>query len=277
MIDKRYLETAIKAAFSAGFKTLKYYNSELDVMIKADSSPLTLADLESNREINEFLCNTDFPILSEENKLVSWEERKNWNIFWLVDPLDGTKEFINKRSEYTINIALIENGIPVLGVVYAPVLEVLYYGWKEGGSFKVKINPKDTISSILKKSVRLKTPKLPGKIRIVASRSHLSDETRDFIRKLEKYHQIANCESFGSSLKLCMVAEGRADIYPRLGPTMEWDTAASHAVALYAGSRIMEIEKAGPLMYNKENLLNPYFVVYNDLLDQTVRKILNKG
>lgn len=276
MTNKKLLELAIHAALLAGERTLKFYHEELDVIIKDDNSPLTQADLESNQVIMDILTETDIPILSEENKIVAYEEREAWKTFWLIDPLDGTKEFINKRSEYTINIALIDNGTPVMGVVFAPVLKTLYYGLKEEGSFKVLIEEMQFVSKILETSERLSAHSVSKKLNIVASRSHLSDETKDFIASLEKYHGIKESKSYGSSLKLCMVAEGTADIYPRLGPTMEWDTAASHAVAIYAGSSVIEAEKAGPLVYNKENLLNPYFIVYNPALDKTVRRILNK-
>lgn len=277
MSKKKLLEIAINAALDAGKETLKYYNEELDVVIKDDNSPLTLADLESNKVIMDYLADTDLPILSEEEKIVAFEEREKWGNFWLIDPLDGTKEFINKRSEYTINIALIRKGIPVMGVVYAPVLRVLYYGMENFGSFKISIEENQSVEEILKTSKKLSAQSLHKKLRIVASRSHLSEETKDFIKSLEKHHAVKDSESYGSSLKLCMVAEGKADIYPRLGPTMEWDTAASHAVVIYAGSVVIEAEKAGPLMYNKENLLNPYFIVYNPALDKTVKRILNKG
>lgn len=272
----KLLELSIDAALRAGEKTLKFYNSEIDVIVKDDNSPLTLADLEANQVIMDYLTPTDIPILSEENKIIGFEERKDWKKFWLVDPLDGTKEFINKRSEYTVNIALIKDGHPILGVVYAPVLNLLYYGTKENGSYKA-ITKKDFNSKkATKVSTQLKTGKLPKKINVVGSRSHLSEETKSFIERLEKHIPVEGFESYGSSLKLCMIAEGIADIYPRLGPTMEWDTAASHAVAIFAGSSVIEIEKAGPLIYNKENLLNPFFIVFNPALENIILKILNK-
>jgi 3'(2'), 5'-bisphosphate nucleotidase len=270
------LELAIEAALIAGRRTLKFYNSELDVVVKEDNSPLTLADLEANQVINEKLQGTGIPVLSEENRIISYEERKSWNTLWLVDPLDGTKEFINKRSEYTINIALIRKGTPVLGVVYAPVLNKLYYGNSERGSYSVVTEENDHAADVKQKSKKMVVGRISEKISVVGSRSHLSDETKAFVKKLGKYIPVKGLKSMGSSLKLCMVADGKADIYPRLGPTMEWDTAASHAVVIHAGCEVIEAEKAGPLIYNKENLLNPYFIVFNPGLKNIVLRILTE-
>ncbi len=271
---RKLLSLAIEAALKAGTETLKFYLQEFDVLIKEDHSPLTLADLEANKVINELLEPTGIPMLSEENKQIPFESRKNWNQFWLIDPLDGTKEFINRSSEYTVNIALIENGIPVLGVVFAPALNILYYGLKGFGSFKSKAQSTDTPEDILNCGKLLSPGKAHKKLIIVASRSHLSDETKAFIKKLKKNTKIGEMNSYGSSLKLCMVAEGTADIYPRLGPTMEWDTAASHAVAVFAGCKVLNLNESGPLLYNKENLLNPWFVIYKQVLDSLITKII---
>ena len=271
---RKLLSLAIEAALKAGIETLKFYLHEFDVLIKDDHSPLTQADLEANRVINELLESTGIPVLSEENKLIPFETRKGWNHFWLIDPLDGTKEFINRSSEYTVNIALIENGIPILGVVFAPALNILYYGLKDFGSFKSKADPTDLPENILSRGKLLQPGKVHKKLRIVASRSHLSEETKAFINKLETNTNIGEMQSYGSSLKLCMVAEGSADIYPRLGPTMEWDTAASHAVAVFAGCKVLNLIDSGPLLYNKENLLNPWFVIYNQALDSLIGTII---
>lgn len=265
---------AINAVLDAGKVTLQYYQQDFEVLLKEDHSPLTLADLEANRAINEMLGTTGIPVLSEENKLISYQERKNWTQFWLVDPLDGTKEFINKRNEYTINIALIEEGIPVLGVVYAPVLDSIYYGLKELGSYKATGVEKITAREILNKASQLSKTIPPEELRIVASRSHMSIETKDFISKIEEKSKIAEMKSYGSSLKICMVAEGSADIYPRLGPTMEWDTAASHAVAVFAGCRVLSLSEPGTLHYNKQNLYNPWFIIYNEELDKIIKSVL---
>jgi 3'(2'), 5'-bisphosphate nucleotidase len=277
MTNTQLLELAIEAAIEAGKQTLAFYHTDLEVVVKDDNSPLTQADLESNRTILSYLDETQLPILSEENKIVTFEDRVDWEKFWLIDPLDGTKEFINKRSEYTINIALIKNGNPVMGVVYAPILKTLYYGSEEIGSFKKVISEDESAGNILKSSEKLENKPLTAGLKVVASRSHLSDETKAFIDSLEQYHTVDERNSYGSSLKLCMVAEGKADIYPRLGPTMEWDTAASHAVAIFAGSKVIEAETGEVLKYNKKNLLNPFFIVFNPELEGTVRKIINQA
>ncbi len=268
------LKLAIDTAIRAGEATLKYYHQEVEVLIKEDNSPLTLADLESNQIINEALRATSIPVLSEENKVIPYDERQHWDRFWCVDPVDGTKEFITKRAEYTVNIALIEHGVPVLGVVYAPVLKLLYFGAKGLGSYKNIWNGSITAENLLNQAHCLKLDELPEALRVVASRSHLSDETSHFIEGLASRFPIVEIKNMGSSLKLCLVAEGEADIYPRLGPTMEWDTAAAHAVALYAGAAVIEAGRGTPLTYNKENLRNPYFIVYHPGLDQTVQQLL---
>lgn len=273
----QWLDIALEAALVAGKKTLQYYGDDFDVIVKNDNSPLTLADLESNRVINEYLNKTKIPILSEENKMISYEVRKNWSRYWLIDPLDGTKEFINKRTDYTINIALIEEGIPVLGVVYAPILELVYYGMQNQGSYKATVSANVLPDPIKEKAYQLKLTKPADKLRVVASRSHLSAETNQFIEKLKKYKSVGDMKSMGSSLKLCMIAEGSADIYPRLGPTMEWDTAASHAVVIYAGGSVVEMDNFQPLTYNKVDLHNPYFIVYNPALNPIVQKLISTG
>jgi 3'(2'), 5'-bisphosphate nucleotidase len=268
------LNIAIGAAMEAGRATVKYYRGEIGVMFKEDNSPITLADLESNRIIHEYLTGMKIPVLSEESRLVPFSERKNWERLWLIDPLDGTKEFINKSAEYTINIALVEKGIPVLGVVFAPIINSLYYGTFEAGSYRIKTSDNIITKDIRKKAVRLKVKKIPGRVRVVASKSHLTAATEDFIKKLGKQVHLGELKSFGSSLKVCMIAEGSADIYPRLGPTMEWDTAAGHAVALNAGCKLRDIKSGNGIRYNKENLLNPWFVVYNPDLHAAVSAII---
>jgi len=253
----KYKEIAIKAATAAGNRILEIYNNELfETEIKSDNSPLTKADREANIIIKNFLENTDLPILSEEGKLVEYSERKKWIKFWMVDPLDGTKEFVKRNGEFTVNIALIENGVPVLGVVYCPVKKWLYYADKENGSYKETVENGKVITE--------KLPKVfyKEKYVVVGSRSHSSPETEAFIEKLKnKINKEIEFVSMGSSLKICLVAEGSADIYPRLAPTMEWDTAAAHAIALYSGFQITDFQSKDPLKYNKENLLNPHFVV----------------
>ncbi len=272
----KYLDLAIEAALAAGRTTLKFYQGEFDVLIKDDHTPLTLADLESNQVIGEFLGATELPLLSEESKVLSYGTRREWQRFWLVDPLDGTKEFINRSAEYTINIALIEDGEPILGVVYAPALKRVYFGSQKTGSYSCKVKDSYQVKDIRKHAEIMLSGKLHKKLRVVASRSHLSAETREFIEKLERKAEVGEMKSYGSSLKLCMVADGSADIYPRLGPTMEWDTAASHAVAKFAGCEIINAVTGEPLVYNKEDLLNPWFIVYNEKLGSVVKNLLRK-
>lgn len=252
------LEKITAIAEKAGEAIMEIYARDFTVETKGDSSPLTEADKKANTVILDGLKNLypAIPFISEETKLTPYEERKNWTRFWLIDPLDGTKEFIKKNGEFTVNIALIENGIPVLGVVYVPAKKETYAGVKNLGSFK-KEDRADTFD-LIQNTIHYSTK--PSVI-VVGSRSHLSDETLQFVEDLKAQGKNVEFNSSGSSLKFCLVAEGKADVYPRFGPTMEWDTAAAHAVALYAGKNVMNHETKQPLTYNKENLLNPWFVV----------------
>lgn len=263
-IDK-LLETAIKAAVEGGKAILNIYNdpdADFSVEKKADNSPLTIADKASHKTIIELLQQTEFPILSEEGKDIPFETRKNWPTFWLVDPLDGTKEFIKRNNEFTVNIALIHKGNPVMGVIYVPVTGALYIGETETGAWRIEnINEPVSIETVKTRGTQLPAEAGNGKYKVVGSRSHLNDETRDYIKKLEKEHPDIEVVSKGSSLKICMVAEGAANEYPRFGPTMEWDTAAGHAIANAAGKKLLHTDFSGELNYNKKNLLNPYFIV----------------
>jgi len=270
--DQKLLESVIEVALQAGAEIMEIYKKDFSIEYKDDKSPLTEADKHSNEVICAGLKKLDkiYPILSEENKTVSYEERKDWKTFWLVDPIDGTKEFIKKNGEFTVNIALIEDGEPVMGVVYAPALDTLYYGMKGHGAFRKTSGRLEALPA------EKNDPGESKKIRVVASRSHLNKETSDFIDSIAKQYPECGIEavSKGSSLKLCMVAEGSADIYPRVAPTMEWDTAAAQGVVEAAGKCTYNFEtfphddvkfntkiKADKLTYNKENLLNPFFVV----------------
>jgi 3'(2'), 5'-bisphosphate nucleotidase len=257
------LEIAIKAAIEAGEKILKIYAfTDFGIETKVDQSPITLADKAAHETIARQLALYDIPLLSEEGKTISWETRKTWNQFWLVDPLDGTKEFIKKNGEFTVNIALIEMGNPVLGVVFVPVTGELYYADKNG-SFKTTININEVIDfeQIRTKSFKLPCHKKGEKFVIVGSRSHQNSDTEEYINQLNTEGKTVVMISKGSSLKLCMIASGEAQIYPRLGPTMEWDIAAGHAIAIFAGKTVSQIPSGETLKYNKENLLNPHFVV----------------
>ncbi len=242
------LQDVINIADAASQKVLDIYNSDFKVHFKADESPITCADVASHKVIVDGLSNLshDIPILSEEAANAPWRERRRWHRFWLVDPIDGTKEFTRRTDEFTVNIALIEHGEPVLGVVTAPALNEAYWGVKGEGAWKRE-------SSGRVRRISVVVPK--AKRRIVASKSHLNDATRDFIQTIGD-HQLVQA---GSSLKFCKIAEGQADIYPRLGPTCEWDTGAAHAVLAAAGGKVETLD-GEPLRYGKEDVLNPYFV-----------------
>ncbi len=260
-----HIKTAISASIEAGLEILKVYKSDFEIEYKADESPLTIADKNAHRTIVGHLKKTKIPILSEEGSIVSYEERKKWNRLWIVDPLDGTKEFIKKNGEFTVNIALIQNQKPIMGVIYAPVPDTIYFGDINNGACKLQ-NVSDHVTDIdyiLEKSVKLPTAKSRSYYGVVASRSHLSQETNSFIENLKtEYHNI-KLLNVGSSLKLCMLAEGDADIYPRFAPTSEWDIAAGHAILLSTGGRIEKAdEPGGEIVYNKRNILNPWFIAY---------------
>jgi len=254
------LSIAIKASIDAGKEILKiYHTDDFGIQSKEDQSPLTKADLAANKVIIQYLEKSEIPVLSEEACDISYKERKNWDLFWLVDPLDGTKEFIKKNDEFTVNIALIKGDTPIAGVVYAPVLETLYFAGEDIGAFRMQCtkfsNWEDTLQATKLPSA------LPKIYTVVGSRSHMNEETTKYLDELKKEHQTINIISKGSSLKLCMVAEGSAHEYPRFGPTMEWDTAAGHAIAKYANAKITQADGKSALIYNKENLLNPWFII----------------
>ena len=266
-INKTFI-IAFKAAIQAGNAIMKIYNdpnSDFGIERKADNSPLTIADKKSNDIITDFLKETPYPILSEEGKVIPFEERSKWNTLWIIDPLDGTKEFIKKNGEFTVNIALVENHIPVMGFVYAPAMNKLYFGEKHIGSYVIDINDDDfeSVEDILSKAKKLPLENTDKNnvYKIVASRSHCNEDTLNFIETVKKENGDVELVSIGSSLKICIVAEGNADIYPRFAPTMEWDTAAGQAVALYAGKEVVMSDMTTPITYNKENLLNLLFIV----------------
>lgn len=263
MLVIQHLTQAINAAISAGQAILEIYNRDFKVAFKEDASPLTEADAASDQIIKERLSGS-FPILSEEGKSIPYGERKNWKTFWLIDPLDGTKEFIKKNGEFTVNIALITRGKPVLGVVYVPVTGVLYFAADGLGAYRYEVSSSDFSAESeewISQAQKLNGSELPATFTIVASRSHLSPETEAFIEDCRKQHGTIELISKGSSLKLCLIAEGKANVYPRVAPTMEWDTAAAHAVAKYAGCQVLDFYERTELIYNKENLLNPHFLV----------------
>ncbi|MFI3268395.1 MAG: 3'(2'),5'-bisphosphate nucleotidase CysQ [Rikenellaceae bacterium] len=265
-MNKEKLKIAIKAALVAGDEILKIYNdpnSDFQVEIKNDNSPLTIADKKANLKIVEQLKQFSAPIISEEIATSNYATRKWWNDVWIVDPLDGTKEFIKKNGDFTVNIAYVSDGAPIIGVVYVPVTDTIYFAEKSLGSFKiegVKNNTYYNLNDYLKQSTRLPYAKSRA-FTVVASRSHMSEETAEFLSSIQKKHNNVELVSRGSSIKMCLVAEGTADIYPRFAPTMEWDTAAGDAIVRYAGKMTYLVDMKTPLVYNKENLLNPFFIV----------------
>lgn len=257
MLEKIDLKDVIHLAKEAGDAIMEIYKKDFTVEFKADESPLTEADQAAHNIIEAGLLaldkanGTQIPILSEEGKHLPYEQRKHWDYFWLVDPLDGTKEFVKKNGEFTVNIALIHKDTPVLGVVYAPALGDVYFAKQGEGAFKN--DQALPITDATQQPV----------FNVVASRSHMSPETQDFIDAIVT-NKPKELVSIGSSLKLCMVAEGAASVYPRLAPTMEWDTGAAHAIVLEAGMSLegYSPEKGyAPHLYNKPNLLNDWFVV----------------
>ena len=277
---------SIKAAIEAGQVILDVYHSaDFKIEKKADESPLTLADRRAHNIIMQHLSQFDIPVLSEEGKDIPYGERNNWKTFWLVDPLDGTKEFIKKNGEFTVNIAMITDKRPVAGVVFVPDKNILYFASGQIGSYRIDLSRlDDLLSAILadnerqldlseKKAAEIlselidRSTKLPSNqpadrpYTIAGSRSHSTPELEAFVEEKRGEYGEVEFISAGSSLKLCLVAEGRADIYPRTGPTMEWDTGAGQAIVENAGGRVLQYDTDQPLLYNKENLLNPWFLV----------------
>ena len=259
MLDQIDIQDIVKIAKDAGKAIMEIYNQDFGVEFKSDNTPLTIADRKANEiivtalnqlPVNSFL-QQNIPILSEEGRDVPFDERKNWEYFWLIDPLDGTKEFIKKNGEFTVNIALIYKDVPIIGVVYSPALNVCYWAKRNEGAFKDG------------EKLPIKANRQRDVYKIVASRSHMSNETKDFIDAIDTDKEKVII-SIGSSLKICLVAEGEANIYPRLSPTMEWDTAAAHAIVNESNALFNKYIKNGPYqkhLYNKKNLLNDWFVV----------------
>ncbi len=260
---KHLLETAIEASLLAGKAIMEVYADpdNFQVEIKADHSPLTLADQKSNDIINDYLLTTKIPIISEENRQLDYDSRKDWKQCWIVDPLDGTKEFIKRNGEFTVNIALAEAGQPILGVIYVPANDELYFASSEGAFKLDQASGFTDIDEIVKKADTIQPLEgFTSPVKVVGSRSHLNDDTKKYITDLEKEYEV-DIVAKGSSLKFCLVAEGLAHVYPRYAPTMEWDTAAGQAICAAVGVDVLDDTTGEPLKYNKENLLNPYFLV----------------
>ena len=261
MLSKENLLEIVNISVDAGAVILNYYNENVDVIYKDDESPLTKADLASHKIITDSIkkITPDIPILSEE-EFIDWKIRKKWKKYWLIDPLDGTKEFIKKNDEFTVNIALIENNRPILGVIYTPALNELFYSIKNFGSYKILTKKK---LNTLKEAKRISiNKKKSNKIKIVGSRSHSNPILDKWVNK--NFNEFDILQK-GSSLKFCLIAEGSADIYPRFGPTSEWDIAAGHIILEEAGGKLKSIDNKEILYNEKENILNPEFFAYSNI------------
>ena len=245
----------------AGRVILDFYNKNLNITFKADESPLTQADLASHKLITDSIkkITPNIPILSEE-EFIEWDLRKKWKKYWLIDPLDGTKEFIKKNGEFTVNIALIEYNRPILGVIYAPASNELYFAKKNFGSYKILTSKQlNTLDNAKKISIKINKT---NKVKIIGSRSHSNPILQKWVSKNFNDFQILQK---GSSLKFCLIAEGFADIYPRFGPTSEWDIAAGHIILEEAGGKLKSIDNKEILYNEKEDILNPNFFAYNNI------------
>lgn len=269
-----HLHNAIKAAIRAGERIAEIYLHPFEVEYKSDATPVTIADKEANTIIEDFLQITNIPVLGEEGEHFHYDKRKYWKQIWIVDPLDGTKEFVNRNGEFTVNIALAEEGEPVIGVIYMPVFKDLYFAAKGFGSFKLDKHTfiehqsliyTYSLEKIISLSKQLPFQSLPKNFTLVASRSHPNHDTKHFIQKRKEEQSGLQLIYTGSSIKMCWIAEGKAHEYPRYGRTMEWDTCAGHCILKYAGGEIISLEDQLPLRYNKENIENPSFLAFRKL------------
>jgi 3'(2'), 5'-bisphosphate nucleotidase len=261
-------ETALTAILEASAEIMKIYGqNQFDIAYKPDESPVTIADVKSSEIISRHLIKTGIPIICEEIVPEDYEKRKSWEYFWLVDPLDGTKEFINRNGEFTVNIALIHRRTPVLGLITIPIKGLLYWGEAQKGAYRIKIPDVRHIDYL---KLQQKATKLPvfekrNSLKVAVSRSHLDDQTLHYIQELKNKHKKVEHISAGSSLKFCYIAEGKADIYLRFSPTMEWDTAAGQAIAEASGARMVKMPSKSAFYYNKKNLNNAGFIVSRNL------------
>lgn len=253
---------AILAAIEGGREILNIYNTDFEVEYKGDNSPLTLADQKANEAIVEILKPLNIPMISEENKNKTFNERQNWSQCWIIDPLDGTKEFVKRNGEFTVNIALVNNQKPTFGVIYVPVTKELFVGLvEENKVYKLMWDGQKSFEDNFI-DAELLNPSESAKMRVVGSRSHMNEDTQQFIDNLKtKQSKPVEIVSKGSSLKFCLVAEGLADVYPRFAPTMEWDTAAGQAICEAVGLEVIDQKTQKPMVYNRENLLNNHFLV----------------
>jgi 3'(2'), 5'-bisphosphate nucleotidase len=264
---KALLKLGIEAAFKAGEEILKIYGTDFYVETKTDNTPVTLADKAAGQCITKILAASAIPVISEEEEILEYNIRKTWPRVWIVDPLDGTKEFVKRNGEFAVNIALVENNKPVIGIIYAPTLKDIYFAYTQGGSYK--ITQHDMIVELSKKSIpdhlfefakKLPSQKLPKTYTVVASRSHLSREINTHVEKLKRLYGEVDMISVGSSIKQCWVAEGKAHEYLRYGTTMEWDTAAGQCILEEAGCQLIDLETNLPMTYNREDMHNNYFI-----------------
>ena len=262
IIPEEMLKVAIQAALDAGREIMKHYDSPLTVEIKEDNSPLTIADRRAHAIIEKALKNTAIPVLSEEGRHFTYETRKDLQYLWIVDPLDGTKEFIKHNGEFTVNIALIERHKPVLGVIYCPPLKTLYFGSAyQEKAYKILLEKEPiNVDNLLPGAIQLPLTHTKRPFTVVASKSHLNRETADYIEQVRKKQGEIDLVPKGSSLKFCLLAEGTADLYPRFAPTCEWDTAAAQAILETTGGEVVSVDNFTSLQYNKENLYNPGFI-----------------
>jgi len=263
------LKLAITAALKAGDEILKIYDTDFFVQTKSDNTPVTLADKGASDSIIKTLALANIPIISEEEDVLDHKIRKTWSHVWMVDPLDGTKEFVKRNGEFTVNIALIENSKPVIGVIYSPVSKEIYFASKDNGSFKIlqhdvisEVNKagQTQVENLILRAKKLPLQPLPKNYTVVASRSHLSKELNQHIGKLKNVYGDVETINVGSSIKQCWVAEGKAHEYLRLGITMEWDTAAGQCILEGAGCKLIDLETNLPMLYNKEDLKNNFFI-----------------
>jgi len=258
---KYLLINAIEAAIEGGNEIKRIYNNkDFGIEYKADHSPVTIADKLSSKKITSLLAKTNIPVLSEEENIPDYSIRKNYTELWIVDPLDGTKEFIKKNGEFCVNIGLVSNGTPILGVIYIPVTNELYYGSKEIGAFKIE-NVTEFHDNILDKGITLPTVVNEDLIVVSASRSHSDPESIAFFNKLKQSTEKVEFLEVGSAIKFCKIAEGIVDFYPRFNPCMEWDTAAGHALVQGIGKDVFHVNTNNPLVYNKADLYSPFFIV----------------
>lgn len=268
------LTNAYNASIRAGAKVMEIYRSDdFNINLKSDSTPITLADREAHALIKNFLGRTRIPLMSEEGRNMLYEERCHWDLFWLIDPLDGTKEFIKRNGEFTINIALMVDNVPSMGVVYVPCFNKIYFADPERGAFSKENVVPDEAANFGIAEIYASARKLPaierknGPVRIVISRSHVSPETHHFIELMKMKHgENVTVIERGSSMKFCMVAEGEADYYVRTTRTFEWDTAAGDAIATTAGARTIDLNQE-TLRYNKTDLQNPFFVCRSKFIE----------